>query len=332
MNWWELILGASLVTFALVEALWTTLWIDGNSAPLTSRLTTWTWKVFRFVDRSRNHRFLSLSGPFTLFLTVTFWILVLWTGWALVFHAVPGVLRNPLDGTSPSLPGVIWYVAYTMFTVGNGDYSPQGSWWQIISGVVALTGMSTVTLGITYLLQVLSAVVNKRTFASQVLSIGRSAEEMLLSQWDGKGFGSIELQLSSWSSQLSRLTEQTLAFPILHYYHAARMEKSSAVALTVLDEALTIIAFGIEKQYQPAPTILLGARQSIRSYLDTLQSAFISPSEEVPHPPDLSRLREADIPMVGDEIFSRELTKRQVRRQLLLGMVQNAAWSWPPLK
>lgn len=249
-----------------------------------------------------------------------------------MFQADPYSLVNPLDSTTPDFAGVIWYVAYTMFTVGNGDFSPQGSLWQLISSLVGFTGMSIVTLSITYILQVLSAVVNKRTFAAQILSIGKSAEEMLLAQWDGKGSGPIELQLSTWSSQLSKLTEQTLSYPILHYYHAAKGEKSSAMALAVLDDALSIIAYGVQKEYQPASTILLAARQSVKGHLDTLETAFIKPANVIPDLPDLSRLREAGIPLVDEEKFNRSLDQLQDRRKLLLGMVQNAAWHWPPLK
>jgi hypothetical protein len=332
MNWWLLLFGCFLVIWALIEALWTTLWIDGNSAPFTSRLTTWIWKAFRLVDRSNHHRFLSLSGPLTLFFTVVVWIFLLGFGWTLMFQADPDSLMDPWNNAKPTFAGILWYVAYTMFTVGNGDFSPQSSLWQLISGLVAFTGMSMVTLSITYILQVLSAVVNKRTFAAQVLSIGKSAEEILLAQWDGKGFGLIELQLATWSSQLSKLTEQTLSYPILHYYHAAKGEKSSAVALAVLDDALSIIACGIRKEYQPAPTILLAARQSVRGHLDTLQTAFIKPANMTPDPPDLSRLREAGIPLVDEQSFNNSLDQLQDRRKLLLGMIQNAAWHWPPLK
>ncbi|WP_410508605.1 potassium channel family protein [Methanosarcina hadiensis] len=332
MNLWLLLLGFILVIWILIEALWTALWIDGNSAPFTSRLTTWIWKTFRLVDRSNHHRFLSLSGPLTLFITVVIWVLLLGLGWTLMFQADPGSLVNPKDNTAPDFAGVIWYVAYTMFTVGNGDFSPQGFLWQLISSFVGFTGMSIVTLSITYILQVLSAVVNKRTFAAEVLSIGKSAEEMLLAQWDGKGFGQIELQLNTWSSQLSKLTEQTLSYPILHYYHAARGEKSSAVALAVLDDALSMIACGIRKECQPAPTILLAARQSVRGHLDTLETAFIKPANSIPASPDLSRLREAGIPVVDEKEFNHNINQLQDRRKLLLGMIQNAAWHWPPLK
>lgn len=331
MNWPLTFLGVIIILWALMEALWTALWIDGNSGPMTSRLTTLLWNSLRWIDQGKNHRFLSLSGPLILFCTVTTWVILLWLGWSLLFYADPHSLQNTQSQRPTDFSDILWYVAYTLFTVGNGDFSPQGSIWEILSGILAFTGMSLVTLSITYLLQVLSAVVNKRTFASQVMSVGKSPEELLLAQWDGRGFGLIELQLNTWSSQLAALAEQTLAYPILHYYHASHGEKSSAPALAVLDEALSIIAFGVPKEYQPAPTILLAARQAVGGYLSTLQSAFIHAAQEAPPPPDLSRLRQAGIPLVDDESIRQNFKHIEDRRKLLAGMIQKDAWQWPPL-
>ena len=329
MNEVYLVAGILLILWGLVEGLWTTLWIDGNSAPVTSRFTTFIWKIFRLIFRSQRDRKLSLAGPTILLLTVLMWIVCIWLGWTLIFYSAP----NSLEAGSGTLPvdftDVLWYTSYNMFTVGNGDFIPGNDGWQIISSFISLSGMTMVTLSITYVLQVISAVAVKRSIAGQITGIGKSAEEFVSKQWTGEGFGAIELQLNSLSQQLAANNEQHLAYPILHYYHAARIEKSQDVAIAILDDALTLIEHGVEERYKPAETILSSARQSVSSFLTTLRTAFIKAADEVPPLPDIGLLRKNGIPAISDKEFTDNIKKEDERRKLILGLLNNGAWKWP---
>ena len=65
-----LLLGIALVLLAFLDALWSTLWVDGNAGPLSSRITAWSWRgVLGLVGR-RRHVLLSVFGPFMLMLIV----------------------------------------------------------------------------------------------------------------------------------------------------------------------------------------------------------------------------------------------------------------------
>ena len=304
------------------------MWVDGNSAPLTSRLTTGIWKLFKFFLPKENNKLLSLAGPVILITTVVVWLLLIVLGWTLIFYSEPNALVVKSTNSIPDFSDTIWYVTYCMFTVGNGDFLPQGDFWQIISGVVAFTGMGMVTLSITYVLQVISAVNNKRAFSSEVTGIGKTAEKFVIRQWTGEDFGAFVLQLNSLSSQLTKLNEQHLSFPILHYYHAARVEKSQDVAIAILDDALSLIHFGIEKDLPPE-TILASARQAIESFLITVQKAFIKPARNEPPKPNLSKLKEAGLPIVDNHKFYERLQNEEKRRKLILGLINNGAWHWP---
>lgn len=332
MNYLFLISGIIITIWGFLEGLWTTIWVDGTSAPLTGRITTLVWKLMRGIINEKKHKLLSLSGPVILVTTVSFWIILIILGWTLIFYADPFSIQNPTSKAYPGFPGHVWYVTYVMFSVGNGDFTPQSDTWQLLSAMVAFGGMAMVTLAVTYILQVISAVVAKRSFASQVTSIGKGAEDFVISQWTGDSFGDIELQLSSISTTLSTLSEQHMAYPILHYYHAANPDKANALALAILDEALMIIKHGVPEKHHPAGTILKSARNSAETFLDTLHGAYISPSDDAPPLPDLSRLREKGVPTVADEEFEKKLEELKQRRKRLYGYVQSSAWKWPPIK
>lgn len=328
MNWLLFIAGSLILIWSVTEALWTTLWIDGNSAPLTTRLTTGIWKAWRALFKQKQHGALSLAGPLVLLLTVVCWIVFIWLGWSMMFYAREGSLASS-EGVLPDFIGTMWYVAYTMFTVGNGDFLPQGSSWQFLSSFVAFSGMGLVTLSITYLMQIISAVVTKRSFASQVTSIAKAADKFVAAQWTGSGFGEIVLQLNALSGQLATLNEQHLAYPILHYYHAKNADKSSAIALPVLDDSLTIIMECVEEKYRPAETILISCRASVTSYLKTLKAAHIHAKKTVPPLPDWDALKSAGVPVCNKESFVQIFKEHADRRKLLFGLTENAAWRWP---
>lgn len=323
-----LISGIVIVTLTLIEALWTTLWVDGDSGPITSRFTTLIWKLFRFLTKSGNHKLLSLAGPFILFITVFSWISLLFFGWIFIFYSDPDSIHSN-SKVVPDFVDHLWYIGYTIFTVGNGDFKPNGDIWQVLSAMVAFTGMGMVTLTITYIMQVITAVTNKRSFASQITGVGKTAEEFVQKQWTGNGFGAIELQLTTFNEQLSLLNEQHLAFPILHYYHAERPEKSQDLAIAIFDDALNLIEFGVEEKYNPAETILSSSRASVDSFLITVKKAFIHPADEVPKKPELSILKKNGIPTIPEEEFHQKLEKEHNRRKLILGLINQGAWKWP---
>lgn len=329
MNELSLILGILLLLAGLIEGLWTSIWVDGTSAPITARVTTWIWKLFRLVIPTRKHKLLSLAGPVILATTVFMWIFFIWLGWTLIFYSNQSSLYIPNNPFEPGFADVSWYVAYVMFTVGNGDFLPAEGVWQILSGLVAFTGMAMVTLSITYILQVISAVNNKRAFSSEVTGIGKTAEAFVIKQWTGDDFGAIELQLNSLSSQLTKLNEQHLSFPILHYYHAARVEKSMDVAVAILDDALHIIKFGIEKKNSPPETIVSSARQSVDSFLTTIHMAFIKPAKDAPRLPQLKKVKDEGVPLLEEKDFEQKIQKEEKRRKLLLGLINNGSWRWP---
>ena len=330
MNEFLLILGILLLLIGLLEGLWTTIWVDGAAAPFTARSTTVLWKLFKLVIPSKKDKLLSLAGPAILAATVFSWIFFIWLGWTLIFYSDPSSLTvSSKPDFVPTFTDAGWYSAYTMFTVGNGDFKPHDGAWQIISAFVAFTGMAMVTLAITYVLQVISAVNNKRAFSSEITGIAKTPEEFVIKQWTGDDFGAMELQLNSLSGQLAKLNEQHLSFPILHYYHAARVEKSMDVAIAVLDDALNLIKHGMKQENLPPETILTSARQAIDSFLTTLEMAFIKPAEDLPPRPSLEKLENSGAPTISENEYKKGLQSEEKRRKMILGLINNGAWKWP---
>lgn len=320
-----LVVGIVLLVGTLVDILWTTLWPDGGAGPLSGRLSTGIWRATRRIGRFWN-RAKSLGGPVVLAATLLMWITLLWAGWVFLFASDEESLM-PSTGLEVTWSGRIYFVAYSMFTMGNGDFKPAIGWWQIATSLTTATGMVIVTLSVTYVLSVVSAVAQKRSFAASVTGLGLRPEDFVITAWNGRDFHSLDLTLNSLSSQLTLLADQHKTFPVLHYFHASDRTDASAVAVAVLDEALTTIEAGVPDAGRNI-VVFRSTRSSVEGYLSTLRSAYLAPAEGPPPAPDLEPLRTAGIPTVDDREFHARVDEIGKRRCALLGVVQGDAWEW----
>lgn len=327
MNEIYLVLGVLLLVVVVVDLLWTTLWADGGSGPVSSRLTNVLWLGIRRAGSSRSV-VVSLAGPIILAGTLVVWVLLLWAGWTLVFAGGEESLRTSSGGTDVSWPARIYYVAYAMFTMGNGDYVPVGGVWQVLTGLTTASGMLLVTLAVSYVLSVLGAVAQKRSFAGTVQGFGATGSDIVRSGWNGSDLHDLDLPLSSIAADASSLADKHKTYPILHYYHSQTRQNASAPAVAALDEALTLIRYGTSDPRLYNAAVVENARSSVGGYLQTLRKAFISPADSAPPAPELAPLRRAGIPTVRDEEFCRHLDELDARRRQLLGVVRADAWSW----
>lgn len=324
-----LILGILILIFGAVDLLWTTIWVDGGGGPLSRRMGKTCWYILRKIN-SKKVNFLRLAGPLVLSLTLITWILLLWVGWTLVFSAdADSVLLTPDKTPVTSWVEKIYYVGFTLFTLGIGDYIPQKGVWQLVTTIATGSGMLFITLSVSYVVSVLSGVVQKRSFARNVTGQGESWVSLVKQSWNGKDYHSVDFLLKDLSSQLSMLTQQHKAYPILHYYHTEKNSESSAVALAILDEALTVYQFGVEEEYQPNRVWIKEARSSVDDYLKTLHKVFFKPAGSTPPPINLDSLRNEGMPVKTNPEFNIAVSNLLRRRERLLGLVEADAQQWP---
>lgn len=320
--------GFSLVLLATVDLIWTTLWVDGGAGPLSKRLAKMTWSVFKKISRGNKHVF-SVVGPLILTLTIASWAILMWVGLSVFFAGDPqSIVQTTFDGP------ITWYerfyfTGFTLFTLGVGDYSPQPGFWQIVTAFNSGMGIMLLTLGASYVISVIGAVVKKRAFARTVTGLGLESTEIIKLAWNDKDLFQLDLILMNVASKITDLCQQHQAYPLLHYYHCKKEEESSAVAVAILDDMLSIIEWGVTDKGVYNEVLIQEARASIDSFLDTLASAFIEEADTTPKNPILNELIALGIPTVTQATFEDYLDKAASRRRKLLGAVQADDHSWP---
>lgn len=323
-----LILGILILLVVFVDVLVTTLILRGGG-PLTSRILGGIWKLaLRFHRWRPNHHLLFLISWLLLIFTAGLWFTLALVGWSLIFGSSEYALVKSATGEYANWGERIYFVLYTLSTLGLGDFEPSNVVWQFTTAIASISGFVLLSLSITYLLPVVSAATNKRQLALYISSLGGTPEEILTRAWNGKDFGQLSQHLIHLTSQITMLGEQHLTYPILYYFHSAERSRSFALSLVALDEALTLLSYGVRPSIRPDPATISPLRRANASFLKTLTSAYLKPSKGCLPPPCLEELRAYNIPTVSNQELEEALEMLELRRQALLTLIWEDGWPW----
>lgn len=327
-----LILGLLLIFVVLVDVVITTLTVGGGG-PLTNRLLSRMWRLALKLHRKHtNHRMLFLVSWLLLVVTACCWFLLVLLGWCLIFNSSHQAIINASTGDPATVWERIYFVSYTLSTLGLGDFKPQAPVWQIATAAASMSGFMLITLVIAYLLPVVSAATQKRQLALYISSLGGTPDEIVARAWNGENFGQLSQHLIVLTSQITLQSEQHLTYPILYYFHSMQRSRSLSLSLVALDEALTLLRYGVKPAIRPDPATLDPLRRASSAFLQTLLSVYIQPCENVPPIPSLEALRASGIPTVSDREFQSAIQSLQQRRQLLLTLASEDGWNWDAVR
>lgn len=322
-----IVAGAFVVALVFFDALATTLAVSGGAGPLTTGFLRGAWRVaLRLHRQDRKSSLLRFAGPAMLIVTVLTWVAALWAGWTLLFVGSDSVVTAQ-KGRPAGVADVVYFTGFTIFTLGTGDFVASSAGWRIAMAVAAFSGLFLITLAITYLLSVISAVVSRRVLAQEIHGLGDSPTQIMRKGWTGDGFDEMfQQQLISLSSSVASSAEQHLAYPVLHYFHASTRDVAAPVAIGHLDEALTLIET-LKPPLRPRPAVVDPLRSSIGRYLTTASSTTWAPKVGAPPPPETSQALDAGIP-VSDADVRQAAEHHQERRTQLHRLVASDGWSW----
>lgn len=325
------LLGTGIIVFMLIDMLWTTMGEGGG--PLSQRLLNTAWRGILQIHRYyKNRRFYSFAGVLLVILVVIIWIVLLWLGWVLIFLTPEQAVVNTSTGEPASFWDRVYFVGFTLFTLGVGDFRPQLVLYQVLTNVASLSGLFLMTLSITYLLSLVQAAQQKRQLGVHISGLGRTAEEMLLTTWNGARFDALEEHLVTLTSEVAGLKQRHLTYPGLHYFQGLDPAEASALSIAALDDALSVIRYGMEPGEYINSGLLVSTRHVLSEFLNTLDATFVDPADEAPPLPSLQPLRERGFPVVEDDVFRSRMASQTKRRKLLKALVVNDAWDWELLR
>jgi len=320
-------LGIVILLAVLIDIFKTILYINGGGK-LSSFIAKKIWWVFfKMAKGNGKSAALNFAGGTILMGLVGMWILLIWIGYSLIFLSDPRSVVDSTTGQSADFIGNIYYVGYTLTSLGNGDLKSGSDVWRIVSNIMGVNSMIFISLGISYLLPVLQAVVDKRTLAVYIYQLGKSPEEIIKQGYDGKDFTPLYSRFQNLETMLLKHGEHHLAYPILHYFHTNKRSHSIRLNLAILDEALNIQeAYELDKSSNAYTwSVLRGAMDNLAI---RLSEGYSTPADDPPKfdyfdklPEKLKENFDEDPGIPTDENFNK-------RRGRLLGYIKKAGWDW----
>lgn len=321
-----LLLGAALVAVVVHDAFVTTVSAVSAGGPVTQRLGLTLWRLARRVARGPRFRLLAAAGPLTVFVILVTWLVGLWAGWTLIFSADPSAVVHsgtgePADGWSR-----VYFTGFTVFTLGLGDYAPDGAPWQVLTAVATINGFVLLTMTVSYLVPVMMAVSDRRQQGMLLHGLGERAQDLVLLGWRDDSFSSLEPRLHELAPTVGELAQKYLTYPVLHFFHAPTRSTALEPGLVALDEAVLILEHGVEERVRPDPATIRPLRATLDRFSELVADEFTGEAAADPPPPDLEPLRRAGVPVVAPEEFRSAVAGRGRHRRRMAAFLIDAHW------
>ena len=324
------VLGLLVLVVAGVDVLWTVVAAGSGAGPITARLSGLAWRVALALGRrddASKHALLAVFGMAIVVGMLVSWVVVASGAWLLVASASEGAVRVSETGEPADLMQRAAFVGVNLFTLGSSELVAGDGLWQFLPTAIAASGVTALTLGISYLVPVAAAVGERRQLAQYVLSLGSTPERVLTGAWNGTDFGALGQHLVAVMPMVHLAGERALTYPALAYFHSGREEASSSLSVVVLHDALTLLRHGVAEEVRPDRAISEAMDRTIGAFLQTVGAPSIAGGADPLPPPDLARLRAAGIPTVSDASFDAALAADTDRRRLLAGLLAHDGWT-----
>jgi hypothetical protein len=277
--------GVALLLLIVYDVYATVLHASARYGPVGEGLNRSVWRLGRMVafrlSRARRHKVLNMVGPLLMPLIVVVYILLLTIAFALIYypHVPRGfVLSQPL-GEAGWIDSV-YFSGCTLTTLGYGDIVPRTTPLRFIALFEAASGFALISLAITYLLTVYTALEHKRAIALSLYhqaGEGADAAGFIAHHFvDGRFYG-LRDALRTSTRDIQGMLESHVEHPVIHYFHPQEVYKSLPRILFILLETCAVIRTSLDAEenadLQNYPEVRT-LEASVRHVLDQLVTSL----------------------------------------------------------
>lgn len=236
MSWVLFALGIGVLVASVVDVFAAVVRPD-SSGVLAARTALMVWAIGRWVHQRRpSHGMLAVTGVAAVVTLPMTWLLLMWTGWSLVFLGSTGAVVDASSGAPADGWSRIYYAGYSLFTSGLGDKVPGGALWEMATVLATAMGLGLATLAMTFLIPVVQAANSRRAVASQISSLGHTPDE-ILARHGGDDFVTLAALTESMPMVLGTLASQHRSYPVLSHLHSTEPSTALMPRLAALHDA-----------------------------------------------------------------------------------------------
>ncbi|MBI0475606.1 two pore domain potassium channel family protein [Sphingomonas sp. MA1305] len=276
--------GAALMLLFLADVFLTVLYARAGTGLLAPHWNRGIWALLRGVSKlagRRDSTVLTFAGSLIVVSLIGFWAIGLVLGAALIIRPELGTAIRPSSGASSTDFATALLVAgNSLSIVGGGDYSPHTTGARLFFLLNSLIGTSVLSLVLSYLVQVYSALRERNALALAIdlMSDGTGDAAVMLVRLMPRGkAGDATSELGNLARSLAATKEAHHFYPLLFYfrfeqplYAVSRFSFVLLDAMTLIDTALDQDRYGAVSASAPVAAIRRGARL----LLETLDSHF----------------------------------------------------------
>ncbi len=321
--------GIVIILVVFKDLVTTTLSFQGGGR-LTNFISDTLWRMcLYFAKKNGRSPMLEHVGHILLIVIILTWVAGMWLGAFLLLQTDPSSVLNSTTDASTTAWEKLYFAGYTLSTMGNGDYKPGSYVWDIVTNLLAFSGLAFITISITYIMPVLSAVILQVKLSVFINSLGDTPQQILINGWNGKNFDRLLKNDANVAELLIQHSENHRAYPIIHYFHNSQMRKAIILNLATLDEAISMLRHVVEKEVRPDHKDLSLLQGSLDFYLEVLKQDQQIETDAMPSPPDWSELRNEGIPLDADWLNDFNTNEKlNDRRRVLTHLLEEDGWRW----
>ena len=276
------VLGTVLILLLGFDVFLTVFHAQGRGGPVNRRLSRLIWSAARWGGRrsegSKREGLLALGGPMIVIATLLVWVLLLVTGFALVFYpwvetflVSPGTLRSPWTEA-------LYYSAYTAATLGLGDVIANSEALRLITMLEAFGGFALLSVSITYFLAVYRELISMQALAADISGLFRAGETHLVEFTKNEGSAALARWCEQLANGLSNVLLAHFQYPVLHYFRPPEESRALPIQLGALLQLGRLIASdegSTTVSTLAAHPSYLALRGGLESYLSDVDDLFV---------------------------------------------------------
>jgi hypothetical protein len=248
--------GVAFLILVAYDVYSTVLHSSARYGPIGEGLNRAVWRVSRKVafglGRRRRHRLLNAVGPALMPLLIVTYIVLLTLAFALVYAPhVPDDFQLTVAKGEAAWVNAVYFSGCTLTTLGYGDIVPRTTALRFVALFEAASGFALISLAITYLLAVNTALERKRTVALSLYhqaGEGADAAGYIAHYFvDGK-FHGLREALRTSTRDIQALLESHVEHPVINYFHPVEVYRSLPRILFLLLETCTVIRTTLDRE------------------------------------------------------------------------------------
>lgn len=277
--------GFVLLALIVFDIYATVLNSSARYGPVGESLNRSVWRVARSIafrlTRANRHRLLNMIGPLLLPLLIVVYLVLSVLAFALLYYPhVPSGFTFAVERPEPGWIDAVYFSGVTLTTVGYGDVVPRLAPLRFLALFESASGLVVISLAITYMLTVYTALERKRSVALSLYhqaGDGADVAGLIAHHFVEGRFYGLRDALRTVTRDLQGLLESHIDHPVIHYFHPVEVYKSTPRVLFLLLETCTVIRAALDREqnqdlrnYPEVRTLEAGVRHVLTQLVDSL--------------------------------------------------------------